>query len=121
MISRRSSGSSRADRAVEPTRSQNITVSWRRSADNPLGVGGGAEAVVKVAAGAPALLVFSLAPHSEQNFAPVALLWPQDGHRAFGTSRRAIASGPFDSERSPRGRKGTRSVTDGAGGAAIER
>ena len=31
---RRSSGSSRADRAVEPTRSQNITVSWRRSASS---------------------------------------------------------------------------------------
>ena len=32
MIPRRSSGSSRADRGVEPTRSQNITVSCRRSA-----------------------------------------------------------------------------------------
>ena len=32
MISRRSSGSRRADSAVEPTRSQNITVTWRRSA-----------------------------------------------------------------------------------------
>ena len=32
MISRRSSGSSRAESAVEPTRSQNMTVSWRRSA-----------------------------------------------------------------------------------------
>ena len=32
MTSRMSSGSSRADSAVEPTRSQNITVSWRRSA-----------------------------------------------------------------------------------------
>ena len=28
-----SSGSSREDSAVEPTRSQNITVSWRRSAE----------------------------------------------------------------------------------------
>ena len=45
MTSRMSSGSSRADNAVEPTRSQNITVSWRRSAasvdegvgDGPLG------------------------------------------------------------------------------------
>ena len=33
MISRMSSGSSRAESAVEPTRSQNMTVSWRRSAD----------------------------------------------------------------------------------------
>src|SRR5215469_10061661 len=32
MTSRRSSGSSRVASAVEPTRSQNITVSWRRSA-----------------------------------------------------------------------------------------
>jgi integrase len=32
MIARISSGSSRADSAVEPTRSQNMTVSWRRSA-----------------------------------------------------------------------------------------
>jgi hypothetical protein len=32
MTARRSSGSSRANNAVEPTRSQNITVNWRRSA-----------------------------------------------------------------------------------------
>ena len=32
MTSRRSSGSMRADRAVEPTKSENITVTWRRSA-----------------------------------------------------------------------------------------
>ena len=32
MTSRRSSGSIRADRAVEPTRSENSTVTWRRSA-----------------------------------------------------------------------------------------
>jgi hypothetical protein len=32
MISRKSSGSSRAESAVEPTRSQNITVNCRRSA-----------------------------------------------------------------------------------------
>ena len=42
MISRMSSGSIRADSAVEPTRSQNITVSWRRSAavDGASPVGG---------------------------------------------------------------------------------
>ena len=33
MTSRRSSGSSRADSSVEPTRSQNTTVSCRRSAE----------------------------------------------------------------------------------------
>jgi hypothetical protein len=32
MTSRKSSGSKRVDSGVEPTRSQNITVSWRRSA-----------------------------------------------------------------------------------------
>ena len=34
MISRRSSGSMRAESAVEPTRSANITVTWRRSASS---------------------------------------------------------------------------------------
>ena len=42
MTSRMSSGSSRADIAVEPTRSQNITVSWRRSAASGFGAGSGA-------------------------------------------------------------------------------
>src|SRR4029077_2310888 len=32
MISRRSSGSMRAESAVDPTRSENMTVTWRRSA-----------------------------------------------------------------------------------------
>ena len=32
MTSRKSSGSMRADSAVEPTKSENITVTWRRSA-----------------------------------------------------------------------------------------
>ena len=41
MTSRMSSGSSRADIAVEPTRSQNITVSWRRSAASGFGAGRG--------------------------------------------------------------------------------
>ena len=39
MIARMSSGSSRADIAVEPTRSQNMTVSWRRSAASTAGGG----------------------------------------------------------------------------------
>jgi DNA methylase len=44
MTRRMSSGSSRAESAVEPTRSQNITVSWRRSAapvDNAVAAGVG--------------------------------------------------------------------------------
>ena len=41
MTWRMSSGSSRADSAVEPTRSQNMTVSWRRSAASERGGGVG--------------------------------------------------------------------------------
>ena len=45
MTSRRSSGSMRAESAVEPTRSENITVTWRRSAvSTGCGVAGGAAA-----------------------------------------------------------------------------
>src|ERR1700693_2320790 len=51
MTSRKSSGSSRVASAVEPTRSQNITVRWRRSA---LSVrGGGDEATGGGAAVSP--------------------------------------------------------------------
>src|SRR5215468_5514110 len=49
MTSRKSSGSSRDDSGVEPTRSQNMTVSWRRSAvsarDRGDGAGAGGAAV----------------------------------------------------------------------------
>src|SRR5271169_6106917 len=51
MIARTSSGSSRAEIAVEPTRSQNITVSWRRSAASGFGAG---SAAGRSAAGRPA-------------------------------------------------------------------
>ena len=40
MTLRMSSGSSRADSAVEPTRSENMTVSWRRSAASATGGSG---------------------------------------------------------------------------------
>src|SRR5215470_3320173 len=40
MISRRSSGSIRAESAVEPTKSENITVTWRRSAASTGGARG---------------------------------------------------------------------------------
>ena len=51
ITSRRSSGSMRADRAVEPTKSENITVTWRRSAvscafGSMLAAGSGAALVV---------------------------------------------------------------------------
>src|SRR5215472_12611549 len=42
MTSRKSSGSRRDDSGVEPTRSQNITVSWRRSAASVRAGGDGA-------------------------------------------------------------------------------
>jgi hypothetical protein len=50
MTPRRSSGSSRADSGVEPTRSQNMTVSWRRSASDRTGVSGRAGASAASAA-----------------------------------------------------------------------
>ena len=46
MISRRSSASIRAESAVEPTRSENITVTWRRSAASILAEADGAKAAV---------------------------------------------------------------------------
>src|ERR1051326_5256148 len=56
MISRRSSGSMRAESAVQPTRSENITVIWRRSALSLAGLstlegraGGGAVAFASLA------------------------------------------------------------------------
>src|SRR5579863_10543113 len=60
MTSRRSSGSRRVESAVEPTRSQNITVSWRRSAAAP------------ARAASP-----SATPHCAQKREPGALAWPQ--------------------------------------------
>src|SRR3954470_24578526 len=70
MTSRRSSTSSRAERAVEPTRSQNKTVRCRRSArEVSSGARGGA------AAGEAPNSSFS--PHCEQNFDPGALTFPQ--------------------------------------------
>src|SRR5271163_2551083 len=47
MTWRMSSGSSRAESAVEPTRSQNMTVSWRRSAASTDAVGSGAGAALE--------------------------------------------------------------------------
>src|SRR5262245_26800743 len=62
MISRMSSGSRRAERAVEPTRSQNMIVTCRRSAMEPDGADGG-----EVAAEDAGTATVMLAPHSEQN------------------------------------------------------
>ena len=52
MTSRRSSGSMRAERAVEPTRSENITVTWRRSARSSGEALGALDPVATSAAGA---------------------------------------------------------------------
>src|SRR6516225_5655401 len=63
MISRKSSGSRRDESAVEPTRSQNSTVSCRRSAD---GIGAAVRGVA-ASAGALGARVVSAAPQSAQN------------------------------------------------------
>ena len=70
MTSRRSSGSSRVDSAVEPTRSQNITVSWRRSAPDDAGAAGLGCGAIDGGDGAAA--PSSLVPHCAQNFEPAA-------------------------------------------------
>src|SRR5215207_4424761 len=64
--------------AVDPTRSQNITVSWRRSAEESgtAGVGGAGVGDSEVDAPAEA----SFAPQSPQNLAFGGLRLPQDGH-----------------------------------------
>src|SRR5215470_13011989 len=66
MISRRSSGSIRDASAVEPTKSQNITVICRRSADDVGPAGSGDTA----SAGAVEARTVSAAPQSAQNFLP---------------------------------------------------
>src|SRR5918998_3324182 len=72
-----SSGSRRAESSVEPTRSQNITVSCRRSAEDV-----GAEVVPGAEAGGGAGLLggLSLTPQSEQNLAPGRFSLPHDRH-----------------------------------------
>src|SRR5215831_15362838 len=72
MTSRRSSGSSREANAVEPTRSQNMTVSWRRSAPS---VRGGAVAA-GVGAGASPIGF----PQPPQNLAAGSFSKPHAGH-----------------------------------------
>ena len=65
MISRKSSGSSRAESAVEPTRSQNITVSWRRSAVSS-GRGAAGAAAATADAGALSLNGFEIGNRAQQ-------------------------------------------------------
>src|SRR6266702_173738 len=96
MISRRSSGSSCAASAVEPTRSQNITVSWRRSAEE-LGKGSkvdGSATRTTVGVDAPgaadtrvAPVGMSAAPQSPQNLLP-------DGFSAPHAAQRTSSGAP---------------------------
>src|SRR5215467_10698070 len=73
MTSRKSSGSSREASAVEPTRSQNITVSWRRSALSTRGGGDGA-------GGAGAAASPTGFPQPPQKSAVGSFSKPQAGH-----------------------------------------
>src|SRR4051812_16404648 len=96
MISRKSSGSSCAASAVEPTRSQNITVSWRRSAEEP-GAGGKADgsatrgtlrADARAAANARAPPVgVSAAPQSPQNLLSDGFSAPHTAQRTDSGAR----------------------------------
>src|SRR5262252_245016 len=76
MMSPMSSGSRRVESAVEPTRSQNITVSWRRSADAVTGAIGEAAANNGASRLVGALAVRGL-PHSAQNLAFGRFAQPQ--------------------------------------------
>ena len=73
MTSRISSGSSRAESAVESTRSQDRTVIWRRSAE---AIAGGDSPRSPTGVARP-----SAAPHSEQNRAPAGF-WASQAAQA---------------------------------------
>src|ERR1700747_2455018 len=92
MISLMSSGSSRAESAVEPTRSTNMIVSWRRSA-----VEAGGAATSGDTAGAVDGAAVSLLPQFEQNLAPARLVAPQEvqptGSAAPHASQNRLSSG----------------------------
>src|ERR671932_163898 len=82
MISRRSSGSRRAESAVEPTRSQNITVSWRRSAEGFRADGKADGSTTHGAAGVdPRAFAVSAAPQSPQNLLPDGFSAPHAAQR----------------------------------------
>src|SRR5262245_6651078 len=83
MMRPRSSGSSCVDNAVEPTRSQNITVSCRRSADDATA---GAGDLVSGSAGT----IGSLMPQFAQNFAADGLPCPQKGHASGSVAPHSV-------------------------------
>src|SRR4051812_12712539 len=78
MTSCRSSGSSLEERAVEPIRSQNMTLSGRRSAMVEMGTG----LAPPVAASSGATIGV---PQSPQNFAPTGAVMPQAGQATGNT------------------------------------
>src|SRR5215471_4991333 len=90
MISRMSSGSRRAESAVEPTRSQNITVSWRRSAEEVGSSDRGDADAVADSAMVTGFEVESLCPHSKQNFALAGLAQPHEGQRIGRAAPHAV-------------------------------
>src|SRR5262249_23905396 len=77
ITSAKSSGSSSLASTVEPTRSQNITVRWRRSASVLVGC----EDFTSTE-GAPRALKVRVAPQSPQNFFSPGFLLPQAGQRS---------------------------------------
>ncbi len=79
MISCMSSGSSRDASAVEPTRSQNMTVSWRRSPDEAERAVSGEPARPPVFSDAA---TSSFCPHPIQYLAPPGLARPHEVQRA---------------------------------------
>ena len=88
-----SSGSSWVESAVEPTRSQNMTVSWRRSADAATGVIGEVVANSGASRVVGALAVRGL-PHSAQNLAFGRFALPQEGQRASSAAPQAMQNLP---------------------------
>src|SRR3974377_1607282 len=78
ITSRRSSGSSRADSAVDPTRSQNMMVSCLRSAEVCEGTALSAEPDGVLGACCPAAVSFW--PHCKQNLAPGGFVCRHEGH-----------------------------------------
>src|SRR6516162_4721331 len=76
MTSPCTSGSRRVESALEPTRSQNMMVSWRRS-----GVYADPAAAGATLSMSFPVLAVRLAPHSAQNFAAGGLAYPQLGQR----------------------------------------
>ena len=116
-----------ADSAVEPTRSQNITVSCRRSADDLDDDDCGAGDAGDVAADADDTPTVSLRPHVMQNLAPGRFDAPHDGQPigigAPHSSQKWLSSGRLALQLGhsmPRlGLSGDQRITEVVGGALV--